>query len=341
MYYSYLPFLLGFLSVFSLRAQVTEKGIVQAANQFIQLLDKDQQLKALNPFISDERYNFHFVPREDRKGIVLRDLSASQRSAAMQLLKMCLSADAFQKTTEITQLETVLKELEKRPADDHYRDPGKYFIAIFGTPGTTTTWGWRFEGHHVSFNFSTLNDKLVAGTPGFLGSNPAIVPDGPQKGKQILKEETELGYELLQSFDASQLNKVVMDSIAPNDIFTFDKRKALFDKSAGITYSEMTAPQREIFLRLVGLYIHRYTRLFADDMIREIRQVGLEALRFAWAGKRQIGMGNKNYYRIQGPTLIIEYDNTQNNGNHIHSVVRDLLHDFGGDELLEHYKADH
>ncbi|MEO5996446.1 MAG: DUF3500 domain-containing protein [Chitinophagaceae bacterium] len=329
--------LISFLGLTGMGSFAQKSEMATVANQFINSLDKNQKLKALFPFVSEERYNFHFVPRDDRKGISVNELTPSQKEAAMTLMKFCLSSDAYRKATEIMQLEIILKGIENRPDTNHFRDPGKYFFSIFGIPGNTTTWGWRVEGHHVSLNFSAKNNSLVSGTPGFFGSNPAVVPAGPQKGKEILKDETEKGFTLLHSFSGEQLKKVIFDTTAPGDIFTFDKRKAMIEHPGGIGYSEMNGGQQQNLLRLIELYVHRYTKLFADDLMKEIQDAGLENLKFSWAGARQPGIGNLHYYRVQGPTLIIEYDNTQNNGNHVHSVIRDLKHDFGGDELLEHY----
>ena len=202
-----------------------------------------------------------------------------------------------------------------------------------------SVWGWRFEGHHVAFNFSSDNNQLVSATPGFLGSNPAIVLSGPEKGKQILKDETELGFALLHSLDATQIEKAVIDKTAPGEILTAASRKAMISDLKGILYSELNAAQQKIFMQLLSLYIHRYNRSFAKGMMHDIESAGFNNLRFAWAGdQQQGGPGHPHYYRIQGPTIIIEYDNTQNNANHVHTVVRDLKKDFGGDELLEHYK---
>ena len=324
----------------SVLTTVKAQQAVTAANQFISLLDKAQKDSTLFPFDTEERYNFHFVPMA-RKGITFNDLNADQKKAAIVLIRSCLSEQAFQKTQQIMALDQVLKVLENRKPEDHYRDTGNYHISIFGIPAPNTIWGWRFEGHHLSFNFSVDKQKLVAGTPGFLGSNPAIVLDGPQKGKQVLKDETDMGFDLLHSLNTNQLQKAIMDTTAPKDIITFDKRSARMQNDAGIGYAELTPVQQQLMLQLINLYIHRFTKLFANDMLKEIQQGGLEKLRFTWAGRTQKGVGNPHYYRILGPTLVIEYDNTQNNANHVHSVVRDLKHDFGGDELLEHYKTAH
>src|SRR6185295_8861745 len=227
-----------------------------------------------------------------------------------------------------------------RSAGDSYRDPGKYYISIFGNPASDSIWGWRLEGHHISFNFSAKNNAIVSGTPGFLGTNPAVVLSGPEKGKHILKNETELGFALLQSLDANQAKKAIISTDAPSEIITAADRKAMIEHPEGVLYTELSSSQQKMFLELLSVYIHRYTRLFASVMMKEIEDAGLDKLQFAWAGEQQTGPGHPHYYRIQGPTIIIEYDNTQNNANHIHTVIRDLKNDFGGDELLEHYKKD-
>ncbi len=307
-----------------------------AAQAFLNTLTTDQKAKAQIDFDKDERYNWHFVPRDDRKGIPLKELNKAQWSAAMQLLHTTLSDTGYNKVTAIMQLENVLKKIENRAEGDDYRDPTKYFFTIFGTPLPGKIWGWRLEGHHIAFNFSSENNKLVAATPSFLGSNPAIILSGPEKGKQILKSETELGFALLHSLDAEQMNRALTDSNAPAEIITSTDRKAMITDPRGLPYSGLNNEQQKIFLQLLSVYIHRYTILFADSMMQDIEGAGLQNLRFIWAGAQQPGKGH--YYRIQGPTIIIEYDNTQNNANHVHTVIRDLKHDFGGDELLEHYK---
>ncbi|HEY6974907.1 MAG TPA: DUF3500 domain-containing protein [Chitinophagaceae bacterium] len=312
-----------------------------AANKFISGLSAAQRTKALYDFGSDERYNWHFIPLKDRKGILISELSEKQKDDAFALLKLYLSDEAFKHTQDIIQLEYVLQDLENRQKGDWFRDPGNYSFIFFGEPSEKTAWGWRFEGHHISFNFSTMNNKIVAGTPGFLGANPAIVLSGPQKGKQILKNEMELGFDLIQSLTREQLSKAVISSEVPGDIITSNSRKAMIEKPQGIMYGELNKEEQKILLQLLSVYINRFTRHFADDMMHEIESAGLNNLRFAWIGEPQRVMGKPYYYRIQGPTLIIELDNTQNNANHVHTVVRDLKHDFGGDELLKHYQAYH
>ena len=314
-------------------------GMAAAANELLKTLSSQQKDKIQFAFDANERYNWHYVPKS-RKGLPIKELSEAQKKAAMALLRTALSDTGFDKTTSIIKLEAILRKVEGLPEDDDYRDPGKYYFSVFGDPAIDSIWGWRLEGHHISFNFSAKDNSLISGTPGFLGTNPAIVLSGPEKGLYILKNETQAGFELLQSLDASQVKKAVISDNAPSEIITEARRKAMINKPEGILYSELTNEQQKLFMQLLSIYIHRYTKLFAETMMKEIETAGLNDLRFAWAGTQQTGVGNPHYYRIQGPTIIIEYDNTQNNANHIHTVIRDLKNDFG-DELLGHYKKGH
>ena len=322
--------------VFTIQAQ----DIVKKANNFIGLLTEEQKTGTLFPFDNEERYNFHFVPFV-RKGITFNEMSAQQTEAGLALLRSCLSEDGYKKATDIVAMEAVLKEIENRKPEDKYRDPGNYHFSIFGIPSNKTIWGWRFEGHHISFNFSFDKKLIVSGTPGFMGSNPAVVQFGQQKGKNILKDETDEGFQVLNSLDQKQLSKAIIDTAAYKDILTFDKRSAVINSKLGLKYTDMNQSQQVLLLNLIKVYVNRYTHLFAESMLQDIQAAGLDNILFAWAGKTENQVGKPTYYRVQGPTFIIEYDNTQNNANHIHSVIRDLKNDFGGDVLLNHYKQDH
>ena len=334
---SLLALAIPFLSVVCM----AQDNLVQTADRFINSLTTVQQKKLQYSFTDDERFNWHFVPRTDRKGIPLEELNEQQKKAGFDLLGACLSKRGMQHVTDIIQLENILKELEGRGNNDRYRDAGKYYFTIFGKPAEKGTWGWRLEGHHISFTFSAENNRIVSGTPGFLGANPAIVPSGVQKGQETLKEETDGGFTLLQSLTKEQLNTAVINKKALPEIITFDKRMAMIEHPQGIRYNELNKEQQALFIKLIQVYIHRYTKLFADDMMKEVTAAGLDNLQFAWAGSQQRQSTDGYYYRIQGPTIIIEYDNTQNNANHVHTVLRDLKHDFGTDELAEHYHKAH
>lgn len=328
------------LTSFFFQLSVFGQETVLYANRFIATLNDAQKAETIFPFDVEERFNFHFVPMK-RRGITFNEMNTEQNSLALELLKSCLGEDSFKKTKEIMQLEVVLKELEKRKPEDNYRDPGNYHFTIFGNPSSTSIWGWRFEGHHISFTFSFNKKMLVSGTPGFMGSNPAIVLNGPMAGKQVLKDESDKGFSLIQSLTEIQLKKAIIDTVAFKDILTFDKRKALIGEPEGIKYSELSKAQQLLMLQLIRVYLHRYRHDFAEKMMKDIQKEGLDNIWFAWAGYTKPEIGKGSYYRVQGPTLVIEYDNTQNNANHVHSVVRDLKNDFGGDLLLEHYKKGH
>lgn len=323
----------------SVRSQETD--LYKSANTFLNTLDKNQKTQAQWSFDSSERFRWNFVPLNDRKGLSLNEMNPQQKSAAIALMKSSLSENTYKKASQIMAMENVLKAIEKRAETDHFRDPGKYFFTVFGEPSKAGVWGWRLEGHHISFNFSSDQNKIVSGTPGFLGSNPAVVLSGPEKGLEILKEENELAFDFLRALSPDQLKKAVIDTTAPGEIVTVNNRKAMIDNPNGLSYAALTASQKALFTKLLSLYIHRYTRLFSESMMKDIEAAGMDKLIFAWAGSKENAVGNKRYYRIKGPTIIIEYDNTQNNGNHVHTVVRDLKHDFGGDVLLEHYQKSH
>ncbi len=320
---------------------LTAQDLAGKANAFLTSLSDSQRTKALYPFDTTERLRFMYVPLDDRKGLSLNDMTAAQEALAMDLLKTSISGETYKKVRSIMLLDNVLKDMEHRKPEDHFRDPKKYFLTIFGIPSPSTTWGWRFEGHHVAFHFSADKNVLVAGTPSFLGDNPAIVLQGPHKGEEVLKEETDKGFALLHALTPAELQKAVTDTAAPNEIITGASRKAMIDHPAGLKYTDMTPAHRQQLLQLLDLYVHRYTKLFAGRMLKQIQQAGLDNLWFTWAGYTTQQLGKPYYYRIQGPTLIIEYDNSQNNANHIHTVIRDLTDDFGGDILLQHYRESH
>ncbi|GAA0531107.1 DUF3500 domain-containing protein [Chitinophaga japonensis] len=315
-----------------------KNDITAAAQAFLQTLDPAAKQQASFAWGDEERFNWHFVPRP-RKGLPLKAMNSRQKAAALHLLQTCMSAQGYKKATAIIALESILKVLEGRDPGDDYRDPGKYYFTIFGTPGPAQPWGWRVEGHHVSLNFSAAGNSLVAATPAFLGSNPAIVPSGKEKGLQILKQEAELGFALLRSLDEKQRARAIIQATAPHDIMTGNRRKAMLQSPPGLPYAAMNPQQQQLLRQLVAVYIDNHTKLMADVLLKEIAAAGWEQMHFAWAGARAWGGGH--YYRIQNPAVLIEYDNTQNNGNHVHSVLRDLKNDFGEDILQEHYQAGH
>ena len=325
----------------ALVAVIPAKGqdLAKKANTFLNTLSAELRTQAQFTFGDAERFNWNFVPIA-RKGPSFRDFDEEQKNAAISLLRASLSDQGYQKVQGIIELETVLKALEKRTPADNYRDPLNYHISIFGEPSSSKEWGWRFEGHHISLNFSSLQGVLVSSTPSFLGSNPGIVNSGDKKGTEILKKEMELGFLLLNSLDEEQLKKTRFAETAPPEIITGNSRKASLLKPLGIEFRELNAGQKKIFVQLLDVYIKNYASKFSEKLLANIKKTGLDDLHFAWAGSLKPGSGH--YYRIQGKALLIEYDNTQNNANHVHTVVRDLSNDFGEDVLKGHYqKQDH
>jgi hypothetical protein len=312
--------------------------ITETANTFLRQLGADVKAQVQFKFDDTERFNWHYVPRF-RIGVSLHDLTQPQLDAALNLLKLSLSVQGYKKATDVMALESVLREVENRSADDTYRDPKKYYFSIFGEPAKDKPWGWRLEGHHISLNFSTLNNKIQSSTPSFFGSNPATIPSGKRKGEQILKDESALGFSLVNSFSIAQLQTAVVSENAYSDILSENKRKAVPLTPRGIAYSEMNEQQKKTFMTLLDVYVKNYELGFSATLMNKIKEAGIENLTFAWAGSLRPGKGH--YYRIQGPMLLIEFDNTQNNANHIHSVVRDLTNDFAEDILKEHYEKEH
>lgn len=317
---------------------VKAQDLSTLAGNFLSSLNDNQKKKAQYTFDNEERFNWHYVPKS-RNGLPLKELTAKQREAALSLLKASLSEQGYKKATSIMELENVLRQVEGRASGDTYRDHLNYYITIFGTPSKDKPWGWRLEGHHVSLNFSSVKGMVESSTPSFFGSNPATVPSGESKGEQVLKQEMALGFSLVNSLSDAQLKTALLSEAAPGEIITRNDRQVDAPDPEGISVSALTEEQKKIFMQLLDVYVKNYAFGFSSKLMDKIQKAGIENLRFAWAGSRQPGAGH--YYRIQGPMLLIEYDNTQNNANHIHSVVRDLTNDFAGDILREHYAREH
>ena len=205
---------------------------------------------------------------------------------------------------------------------------------VFGTPSPKGTWGWKVEGHHVSLNFTIVNGSMVATAPHFFGSNPAEVMDGPKKGLRVLGYEEDPGRELVMSLTDAQRAKAVFNTTAPNDIVTRNLPTVKPLEPAGVPVTELQPKQREMLMRIIDAYTSVMAPDIAADRMAALKKAGLDNITFAWAGEFE--RGKRLYYRVQGPTFLIEFDNTQNNGNHVHSVWRDFNGDFGRDLIREH-----
>jgi hypothetical protein len=303
-----------------------------AAQHFLSGLSAEQKAKATFSFNDEERFNWHFVPRE-RKGLPLREMDGAQRALAHSLMSTGYSPKGFQKATMIFSLEDILRQQEKDTKNR--RDPAGYFFTVFGAPSETGTWGWRVEGHHVALNVNIVNGKAVATSPSFFGANPAEIKDGPRRGLRVLAREEDLARDLVLSLDAKQKPLGVLDPNAPRDIVTMNKRKVDPLDPKGLAGSRLNKKQAELLMSVIEEYAGNMPEDLAEARMAPIRKAGLDKIYFAWLGSVDRGQGH--YYRIQGPTFLIEYDNTQNNANHIHSVWRDFNGDFGTDLLAAHY----
>lgn len=331
-------FFIFIIGVMAIAVPTHGQDLAEKANAFLNSLSPELRAKAQFSLDDAERFNYHFVPFE-RKGPTFRDFNEKQKEAAIALLRASMNDQGFQKVTAINALENVLIVIENRGKDDHYRDPLNYHFSIFGTPASGKPWAWRFEGHHVALNFASTDGKIVSSTPSFFGSNPGIVLSGPEKGKEVLKRETDLGFEMLNSLTEAQLKEAVFAEVAPVEIITGTNRKAELLKPDGIKFGALNENQKTIFLQLLNVYVKNYAFDFSERLMSKIKTAGMDNLSFAWAGSRVPGIAQ--YYRIQGPMLLIEYDNTQNNANHVHTTVRDLTNDFAEDILREHYQKEH
>ena len=322
-------------------------AMAQASNALLASLSPEQRQKMAMALDSTERTRWNFIPTNmfPRQGLPLKEMSEPQRKLAHDLLKTGLSARGFATANAImNDLEAILRDTEAaaraaappggRGGQGNVRDPELYFFSVFGTPGPKTAWGWRVEGHHISLHFSVANGNAVVAAPTFFGSNPAEVREGPKQGFRALDKEQDAGRTLVMALDESQRKTAILMGDAPTDILTKTDITVGPLSPPGLVASEMTSKQRELLTQLIDVYLAEMTADIAADRLAEIKKAGVEKITFAWAGP--VEPGARHYYRVQGPTFVIEFDNTQNNGNHIHSVFRDFESDFGRDLLREH-----
>jgi len=331
-----LPVLLALGSA-STFAHAPGEDMLEAAQRLLAALTPEQRDQATYTLEHSERRNWHFIPR-DRKGLALSQLTPEQHPLALGLLGSALSHGGLLKATAIMSLEAVLKELEQGRGP--VRDPELYYVTLFGTPDAQEPWGWRFEGHHLSLNFTLADAHAVAVTPSMLGSNPAEVRSGSRQGLRVLDAEEDLGRELLSSFTPGQRQRAVISAEAPRDVLLIPGRGAERLEPLGLAASELNAEQGATLQQLIEEYLLRYRTDLVEADLRRLAAVDPSKVHFAWAGAGEVGQ--PHYYRVQTPHFVLEYDNTQNRANHIHAVWRDLTNDFGHDLLREHYEqAEH
>ena len=307
----------------------------ECANRFLAALDDNQRGKASFPFDADERMNWHFIPKE-RKGLPLREMTPYQKHLASGLLSAGLSQMGYIKAVTIMSLEDVLKIMENDSGER--RNPEKYYFSLFGTPSDSGTWGYRVEGHHLSQNYTVANGDAIDG-PSFFGCNPAEIRQGSRKGLRTLAREDGLGIELIHLLDEQQQKVAIVEPTAYKDILTAASRKAaLTGQPSGLSATKLNGKQFDALMVLMEEYARNVPDELAERRMAQINKAARNIF-FAWSGG--INSSDPRYYRVQTPSFLIEFDDTQDNANHIHSVWRDFGGDFGEDLLRQHYAASH
>ena len=320
-------------------ASETAERMAVACSNFLETLAPPLRQKVEIAFEEGERLRWHYIPVEmwERKGISIKEMNEKERTAAFNLLASGLSAKGYQKATAIINLESTLGEIERVEGTARLiRDPELYFFSVFGDPTNNKPWGWRVEGHHVSLHYTVINKELISPYPSFFGSNPGEVRSGPNKGQRILSAEEDLARQLLVSLNADGKHKAIINATAPSDILTRDVPKVEFDAVEGLAAESMATSQRELLVKLIDEYVDRLPEEVAEIEAQKLRNADVNDIHFAWAGESE--RGKPHYYRLHGPFFFVEYDNTQNDANHIHSVWRHLEDDFGVDLLRMHYR---
>lgn len=324
--------LVGVAMVAALMAQAGKsepsgKAMTEAATAFLGTLSPEQAKKVQFGYDDAERLNWHFIPRE-RKGLPIRELEGEALKKAHALLQTGLSPAGYAQTLDIMGLEEVLYLLEPgdRVERRERRDPRKYYFSVFGTPSLTGTWGWRIEGHHISLNFSVKDGQVVSSTPEFFGANPGLIDAGPGRSIRVLGTEEDLARQLLKSSSPDQLKVVWIDKKAPGDLRGGGVAQPENTPAVGLKARDMTADQKQMLAAVMNEYLKNMPADVEQTRRSEVNAAGLDNIYFAWWGEQE--RNQPHYYRIQGPTFVIEYNNTQNEANHVHSMWRQLAGDF-------------
>ena len=304
---------------------------------FLGSLTTEQREKTLFELEDSSRTRWHYLPATSwfRAGISINELDKAQEKLLFSLLQSHLSESGYIKTKKIMDLENVLAAFE---GDTERRDPGKYFIAVYGDPQNDLVWSWSLEGHHISLNFTIAGDQ-IAMVPRFFGANPAMITEGPRKGERTLAQEEDLGLKLVQSLSSSQKTKAIIKNTTFGDVVSKNRPKVDPLPPGGITMAELKKSQRAVLVKLIQVYLSAMPEKAAAQRMKELKKEDWDKIGFAWAGATELG--KPHYYRVQGKTFLIEFDNTQTNANHIHSVWRDFDGDFGRDLIKEHYEHGH
>lgn len=307
-------------------ASPSGKVMASAAEEFLASLTETQREAATFEFESDERLNWHFIPRE-RKGVPLRDLSKAAKQTAHRLIRSGLSEAGYGQALDVMSLEEVLYLLEggDRAERRERRNPEKYYLSIFGTPGDDS-WGWRVEGHHLSLNYTIVDGELVSTTPEFFGANPGTIEAGPGRELRVLGSEEDIARQILKLCSDTQSEVAWIDKEAPADIRGGGEPQPEQTDPVGLPFAKMSDDQKKLMGELLAEYLRNMPSDVSRQRRNQIANDGMDQVYFAWWGGSE--RNEPHYYRVQGPSFLIEYNNTQNNANHVHSIWRNLSGDF-------------
>jgi hypothetical protein len=326
------------------RAPATAGRMVSAAMDFLSSLNEGQRQVATLPFGDDRRYVFDYRPPEitPRNGLRLINMNREQQNKALALLDIGLSTRGARQVRQIIDLEIPLlahEQMEGR-VTSFVRHPEHYAVCIFGDPSGRLPWAWHIGGHHVGLHFTVIDRDRIASVPLFFGANPAEVRHGPTAGQRTLPEEEDLARAFVRSLPAEQKQVAIVSATAFPDILTDRYRVVnVFAPPRGLAFAHMAGEHRQQLVRLLRHYVERTNDELSGPHWRKLEADGLDAITFAWAGSEEPGQGH--YYAIKGPGFLIEYDNTQNGANHIHTVFRDIRGDWGDDLIAMHYAESH
>lgn len=321
------------LSALPFRAGAQAAGTMSGlAKDLLAAMTADQRRDAVLDFNSADRLDWHFTPRS-RPGVTLEVMSEAARARLRDLLGELLSAQGLSKLDGVAKLEKVLHD---RAFFSSFRNPLNYAIVFFGRPSDTDAWAWRYEGHHASLSATVVPGFGVAATPAFFGANPdTVTGDHEHAGLQVLKAEAELAFELIGGLDAGLMRRAVLPGHEPDDIVAGPGRERSIREITGLAVAEMPSAARGVAENLLNAYVGNMASDIAARETARVREAGWQTLRFGWAGATE--PGRAHYYRLHGPTVLIEYDNTQGGATHVHSVWHNPTNLFGADMLKRHY----
>jgi hypothetical protein len=300
--------------------------MAEAARELLTKLSPEQRAQATFRYDDPERLNWHFIPRE-RKGIPLKALDPALRAVARNLIATGLSKSGYEQAVNVMSMEDVLFLLE---TDDwatrrQRRDPLNYYLSVFGTPAETGQWGWRLEGHHLSLNFTIQDGRVVASTPEFFGSNPSQLDAGPGRTLRPLGPVEDLAREIARTCTQEQMRVFLVDKKAPNEVWSANKRQPILMPEVGLPAAEMSKDQQTFLRHLLAEYLKVCPADIRADREAQLEAADFGKIRLAWWGSLE--RNARHAYRLQGPTFVVEYNNTQNNANHVHTVWRSAIAD--------------